>query len=496
MKNILETSSITKSFGGIKALKGINTFLKRGEVHALLGENGAGKSTFIKILSGAYTPDSGIVNINGQKFVSLTPQQSKNKGIATIYQETSLFPDLTVSENIFAGRLKKNEIKINWESMKVEALKLFADLGVNIDPKARLSSLGKATAQLVEIAKALSEESNILIMDEPTASLSGADTKKLFQIIRKLKQNGTAIFYISHHLEEVFEIADKATIFRDGEVVGSDYVKNIDERWIVSKMIGRDFISTKVRKKHNKTGEILLSVNNLSNEKYFKNISLNIHEKEVVGIAGLVGAGKTELLKAIFGIDNFNNGSVVLGKVKISSNVFKNIKHGLALIPEDRGKEGVVADISAALNLTMTIFRVISKLGFIQIKKEKNKAINAAEDLNIYPKNALNMPLSNFSGGNQQKIVLGRWLSGNPKVLLLDDPTQGVDVHAKFEIHKLIDEIISNGKGVLLVSSDFQELVDLSDRILIMNKGSITDELSNNCTVSDIIEKVSEAGKV
>ncbi len=494
MKTILSTSGITKVFGGIHALKGVDFELQTGEVHALLGENGAGKSTLIKVLSGAHAPNSGHITVDGVQYSQYSPDQAMELGISTIYQETSLFPDLSVAENLFAGKLIQNKWALDWKEMIRKSDEIFSTLGVHIPATERLGNLGKASAQLVEIAKALTYNAKILIMDEPTAALSAGDTQRLFDIIRKLKADGTAIIFISHHLEEVMEIADRATIFRDGEMVGTALIEDVDAKWIVNKMVGKEFSQSKLRS-YREPGKDLLNVNNLSRGKFYRDVNLTLREGEVLGIAGLVGAGKTELLRSIFGIDPIDSGEIQYRNERLPKSTFGIIKKGIGLIPEDRGKEGLLLQLSSSLNLSMTTFRKDAKLGIIDKSKELGIAKEMFDALNIHPSGMYNMIAKNFSGGNQQKIVLGKWLAGNPAVLMLDDPTQGVDVHAKFEIHKLIDNVVNKGMGVILVSSDFQELVDLSDRVMVMRSGRFVAELDKGCEVSDIIDHVSGQGK-
>lgn len=491
MEPILDAQTITKSFGGIHALRGVDFSLHRGEVHALLGENGAGKSTFIKIISGAHLPDTGVFKIRGEEMTQYSPQRAREMGIATIYQETSLFPDLTVAENLFAGEQPKGLFgMIDWRSMKKRAIKIFDQLGVNVPVDRRLGDLGKASAQMVEIAKALSRDADILIMDEPTAALSGADAENLYGIIERIKAKGTAVIFISHHLGEIFKVSDRVTILRDGIVAGTAKTSTVDEKWVITQMIGKEMDESKIRN-HRQPGAPLLEVENLSRDGFFKDISFTLREGEILGIAGLVGAGKTELLRTIFAIDGMDSGSIRMEGKPLPRSPYEIARRGIGLVPENRGREGLLLDLEAALNLSMINYRTSARMGLLNRKSERATAQQSFESLRIKPAGAYRLKAANFSGGNQQKIVLGKWLADNPKVMLLDDPTQGVDINAKNEIHRLLDQLVGRGMGIVLVSSDFQEIANLADRIMVMRSGRIESILADKPTVAELHEAVS-----
>ncbi len=491
MEPILDAKAIKKSFGGIHALKGVDFSLQRGTVHALLGENGAGKSTFIKIISGAHLPDSGEFKIRGETMAQYSPQIAREAGIATIYQETSLFPDLTVAENLFAGEQLKNAFGlIDWKSMHKRAKEIFDQLGVFIPVERRLGDLGKASAQMVEIAKALSRDADILIMDEPTAALSGADAENLYSIIERIKAKGTAIIFISHHLEEIFKVSDYVTILRDGVVAGTAETSQVDEKWVITQMIGKEMDESKIRS-YREPGKPLLEVKNLTRNGFFTNVNFTLHEGEILGIAGLVGAGKTELLRTIFAIDGMDGGEITMEGESLPRTTYEIARRGIGLVPENRGREGLLLDLEATLNLSMINFRRSARMGLLDRKSERLTAEQSFESLRIKPAKAYKLKAANFSGGNQQKIVLGKWLADGPKVMLLDDPTQGVDINAKNEIHRLLDQLVNNGMGIVLVSSDFQEIANLADRVMIMRSGRIDTILSGKTTVASLHEAVS-----
>jgi ABC-type sugar transport system ATPase subunit len=465
-------SNIKKHFGGVYALKGVDFNLKRGQVHALLGENGAGKSTLIKILSGAYILDDGVIKVGDKEYRMLAPGQAKALGIATIYQETSLFSHLSVLENLFIGRQPRTRLGlINWRKMRAEAERILYQLGVHLNLNARLQDIGKALAQLVEIAKALLQHARILIMDEPTAALSAGEVEHLFKIITGLKQQGTAIIFISHHLEEIFRIADRVTILRDGEVVGSDLTAHIEQTWVVQKMVGRQ-PSQRHTRRFRKLGKPLLQIDGLSNPGVFEKITLTVHEGEIVALAGLVGAGRSDVVRAIMGIDPYQSGTLTLNGKIFTPTPWGAIAEGLGLVPENRAKEGLILDLSARVNMTLSVFRRLSRRGVLNSTSEQGVVDHLFQDLQIRPADQ-QLPASSFSGGNQQKIVLAKLLAIAPKVLLMDEPTQGVDVGAKAEVHQIMDTLVNQGCGILLVSSDMPEVLGMADRVLVMYNGEV-----------------------
>lgn len=472
---MLAAHDIYKSFGGNRVLKGIDFQLKKGEVHALLGINGAGKSTFIKIISGALSQDKGTLYIAGQKAGSLTPAKAQALGIATIYQETSLYPKLSVLENLFVGKRIKKGRYLNWKEMEKVTVETFQRLGVEINPYEKLENLGKASAQLVEIAKALTIQAKVLIMDEPTASLSGNETEKLFEIVRRLKEEGTSIIYISHRMEEIFEVTDRVTVMRDGIVVGTKATSDATTDWVTKGMLGKGNGQLFVKNVH-KIGETLLEVKSLCSGQLFKNISFSVHKGEILALTGLVGAGRTEVIRAIFGIDKYDGGVILFKEKPVEKKTWNVIRQGIVMLPEDRGRQGLVKDMTAAENIVMAALPQISQIGFRNKKKEKLIVDSQVKNLLLNPASS-KLKGSEYSGGNQQKVVIGKWLATEPELLILDEPTCGVDVGAKAEIYKLIDNLAQEGKGILIISSDLTETQMIADRIIVMKQGRIAGEL-------------------
>ncbi|MBI5812023.1 MAG: sugar ABC transporter ATP-binding protein [Meiothermus silvanus] len=467
---------IYKRFGGVQALKGVNFDLRQGEVHALVGENGAGKSTLIKILSGAYQPDAGTVRLEGRTVAIADPRLARALGIATIYQETSLYPDLSVLENLFIGHQpRRGWGRLDWAAMQRRAREVFVQLGVELPLTARLGDLGKAYAQLVEIAKALVQKARILVMDEATAALTADDVERLFGIIRGLREQGVAIIYISHRLEEVFRVADRVTVLRDGERVGSEPVAAVDQDWLIQRMVGRE-LHTLYPRNYRSPGKVLLEVRGLSRAGAFAGIDLEVHEGEIVGLAGLVGSGRSEVVRAIFGIDPYDAGTVRLLGESLPQRPWAAVRKGLALLPEDRSRQGVILAMTVRANMTLAVLRDLQRGGFLDEAKELSITERFIQALQLRPPHP-DLPVASLSGGNQQKVVLGKWLATEPRVLILDEPTQGVDVGAKAEIHQLMDRLVGQGMGILMISSDLPEVLGMADRLLVMHRGKIVARL-------------------
>jgi rhamnose transport system ATP-binding protein len=479
---LLELEAIEKRFGGIRALRGVSFDLRPGEVHALLGENGAGKSTLIKILSGAYRPDSGRIVLEGSETTFASPRQAQAAGIATIYQETSLYPDLSVLENLFMGHQPMKSGRIDWAKMSARAKDLFERLGMELPLRARLGDLGKARAQLVEIAKALLQQARILILDEPTAALTTRDAERLMEVVRGLRAQGVAMIYITHRLEEVFAVADRVTVLRDGEVAGTAKAGEFDSNWLISKMVGR-VAGQLFPRNPRPRGKPLLEVRGLSASGLLKGVSFTIHEGEIVGLAGLVGSGRTEVARAIFGLDRREAGEVLLEGKLIPPNPQAAIEKGLAMLPEDRSRQGLILPFSLGKNVTLPLLRLG---GWLSGGLEDKVFGEFSRKLDIRPPLAA-LSASSLSGGNQQKVVIAKWLATRPKVLILDEPTQGVDVGAKAEIHRLMDELVAQGLGILMISSELVEVLGMADRILVMHRGRIAGELSRGATQEDVM---------
>jgi rhamnose transport system ATP-binding protein len=479
---ILELRGIEKRFGGVHALRQVSFDLRPGEVHALVGENGAGKSTLIKVLAGAHRPDAGTILLDGKPVTFASPRMAQSAGIATIYQETSLYPDLSVLENLFMGHQPTTFGALNWSQMQKAAQQLFERLDLELPLRARLGDLGKARAQLVEIAKALLQDARILILDEPTAALTTKDADALLETVRGLRERGVAMIYISHRLEEVTTIADRVTVIRDGEVVGHALRGEVTQDWMISRMVGRT-MDTLYPRHVRPAGEPLLEVRHLSRQGVLEDINLTVHEGEVVGLAGLVGSGRTELARAIFGIDPYDHGSITVQGQPVPRHPRGAAQRGVAMIPEDRGRQGLVLPFSIRENLSLT---VLDFGRLLNPKRENALAREFIEKLDIRPAIAT-LAASALSGGNQQKIVIGKWLATKPKLLILDEPTQGVDVGAKAEIHRVIDALVQEGLGILLISSELLEVLGMADRILVMHRGRIAGELPRGTSEEDVM---------
>src|SRR5262249_879736 len=484
---LLKADSINKSFGAVRALKGVSFDLRAGEVHALVGENGAGKSTLIKIITGALQPDraeagdSCSLFINGQNVVENSPSLAKRLSVAAVYQQTPLFSDLAVTENLALGLEQGGLLRrVSWRRRNARARELLDRIGARIDPQTPASALTMPEQQLVEIARALgsSPESGakILIMDEPTASLAERETEHLFKVISELRAQGAGVIYISHRLEELFEIADRVTVLRDGETVATRAMKEIDQAELIHLMVGRE-LSAVFPKREVKIGQTVLEVRNLSSRAAgVHNVSLSVRAGEILGLPGVVGAGRTELARALFGLLPSDDGSVLLrspnlGEVTIDSPA-KAVELGIAYVPEDRRRHGAILEMPIAANMTLAILDRISNLKFLDLKSERKVAVDFATRLSVKPP-ATFAPAGAISGGHQQKVALARWLATKPRVLILDDPTQGIDVGAKSEIHRLMCDLAEAGMAIIMISSELPEILGMSDRIAVMRGGTV-----------------------
>ena len=485
---LLQLSSVAKSFGAVRALKGITFDLKAGEVHALLGENGAGKSTLIKIITGAHQPDGGTIQIDGLKVGTLSPAMARKLGIACIYQQPALFADLTVAENISLRLAEAKAFsRVNWSARRQQAQQLLQRVGAQISPDAEIRSLSMPEQQLVEIACALGSGARIVIMDEPTASLTQKETHLLFAVVRELSKNGVGIIYISHRLEEIFQLADRVTILRDGESVGTHRVDDMNEAALIKSMVGRE-ISTIYPPAESTPGEVVFSLNNFGCSRGgVRNVSLEIRAGEILGLAGLVGAGRTELARTIFGITPADSGEMCLSGERIQiDSPQAAVARGIAYVPEDRRRHGVILEMPIDQNMTMAIHRTFFPGMWLRFGTEKQLALDYIRDLNIRAPGP-DTPGNSLSGGNQQKVALARWLATKPRLLILDEPTQGVDVGAKSEIHKLIRSLAKSGLAVLMISSDLPEIIGMSDRIAVMRSGTIVSILPGKSDASHIM---------
>jgi ribose transport system ATP-binding protein len=486
---ILEMQGICKSFPGVKALDNVNFELRKGEVHVLLGENGAGKSTLMKILSGAYLKDAGEISIHGKKVEILNPGHAQELGIGIIYQEFNLNPFLTVAENIFLGR-EPTIIPgvLDRKKMYKEARKILENLKVDIDPTHEVRFVGVAKQQMVEVAKSLSLNADILIMDEPTAALSNSEIDALFSTIRMLKARGVGIIYISHRLEEIFEIGNRVTVLRDGQYVATELVKDLNKQTMVRLMVARD-LNEHIPKVKAPIGEIAMEVKNLCIKDRLKNISFQLRQGEVLGIAGLMGAGRTRLAKALFGAEKLTEGEIIVGGTPLKfSSPRDAINAGIGFVTEDRKAEGLVLELSVKENVTLPNLNQFTRRGVLDFKKERSVVDDYISKLHIKTPTR-NQKVLYLSGGNQQKVVLSKWLCSHVRVLIFDEPTRGIDVGAKTEIYQLMNQLTADGVGIIMISSELPEILGMSDRILVMYDGRITAELNNQMATQENIMK-------
>lgn len=489
---ILTLKDIQKRFPGVHALKGVQFEMLRGEVHALLGENGAGKSTMIKIISGVHKPDEGEMRLNGQPIHFNSPREAQQHGIATIYQELGLYPELTVAENIFMGHAPRRNFgifkPIDWREMETRALNLLAELNIHdLDVRRKVGTLNVGNRQRVEIAKALSLDAQILIMDEPTAALTESDVERLFSIVRLLRERGVGIVYISHRLQEVFELADRVTVLRDGEYIGTQPVSQTTERDLISMMVGRT-IDNLYPKQDAQIGEVVLEVRNLNAPPTTRDVSFKVHAGEIVGLAGLVGSGRSETAQVIFGITPAQSGTILVNGQPVSIKHPKDaIQHGIAYVPEDRGSQGLVREMTLRENSSMAVLEKVSRASFIDTAQEQHMAAEAIEALGIRAY-SIEQTANKLSGGNQQKVVVGKWLASNPRLLIMDEPTRGIDVGAKSEIHRRMSQLAAErGLGILMISSELPEVLGMSDRVLVMREGRIVAEFPREQANQEVI---------
>jgi rhamnose transport system ATP-binding protein len=474
----LSVSHVTKSFGAVAAVSDASIELYAGEAHALVGENGAGKSTLVKMLAGVHQPDSGTLTINGQAVTLASPASAREAGVAVIYQEPTMFPDLDVAENVFMGRMPTRGIgRLDRESMREQVVSVLETLDVRLDPGRAARGLAIADQQIVEIAKALTLDARILVMDEPTAALSAAEVERLVRVIEALRERGAAILFISHRLEEVFRICQRVTVMRDGRSVMSKPAAGLTSDELVRAMVGRDL---EVRESLERTavGDVVLSVERLTREGKFVDISFEVRTGEIVGLAGLVGAGRTEIAEAIFGIERYDAGSVeVAGQPLKNGSPTAAMRAGLALVPEDRRQHGLVMAESIEHNVVLASLASVTRRGLIAASVSRERSSSWLERLQV-KYGRLADAVSTLSGGNQQKVVLAKWLSRNPRVILVDEPTRGIDVGTKAEVHRLLQSLASEGVGVLVISSELPEVLLLADRILVIREGRLVKELS------------------
>lgn len=472
IEGMLQAINITKSYAGVQALRNASFELRAGEVHALIGENGAGKSTLIKIMTGAVEADGGELRLHGERLAHNSPREAKARGIAAIYQQPALFPELSVAENIAIG-LEGAGLRVDWRARRRRAAELLAQVGAKLDPDAEASELSMPQQQLVEIARALGADARVLILDEPTASLSEEDTRNLFRVLRELRARGVGMIYISHRLEELPQIADRVTVLRDGRTIDTRPMAEVDRSQLIQLMVGRE-LSAVFPKRSVPLGEPVLELRGLGcAASGVHDVNLSVRAGEIVGLAGLVGAGRTELARAIFGLTPADAGEIRMrGEPVTIQSPAEAIARGIAYVPEDRRRHGVVLELPISTNITLASLRRLSRRGALDFARERAVAAEYIERLGIKTP-AIFAPAATLSGGNQQKVALSRWLMTEPSVLILDEPTQGIDVGAKSEIHALMTDLAARGVAILMISSELPEILGMSDRIAVMHGGAI-----------------------
>jgi rhamnose transport system ATP-binding protein len=490
MVNILELRHISKIFPGVKALDNVHFELHQGEIHALMGENGAGKSTFIKIITGVYKNDGGELFIDGKKANIKTPLDAQALGITAVYQHTTCFPDLSVAENIFMGHEKicLPIKRIDWNTMNKKASELLEQLDANFDCKIAMGVLSVAQQQIVEIAKALSVNARIIIMDEPTAPLSNRESEDLYRITKKLKNGGTSIIFISHRFEDMYRLADRVTVLRDGRYINTWNVSEIDNNTIVMAMVGREIVQL-FPKRHMRPGEEIFQVHGLSRTGYFKDVNFSLRRGEILALTGLVGSGRTEVCETIYGITSYDSGTITLNGEKLEHlSPASSLASGIGYLPEDRLKQGLILRWEIMKNITLSALYKFMQLGWLNNNHEKKAAKELAEKLNVRATSIYDLA-STLSGGNQQKVIVAKLLASDMKIIILDEPTKGVDIGAKTAIYTIMNNLIVQGYGIIMVSSEMPEVLGMSDRIVVMRDGRVTATFeTKNATQESILQ--------
>ncbi len=480
-RTVLELTGVCKAFGGVQALRGVSFDLKVGEVHALVGENGAGKSTLIKVITGAHAPDSGSIAIDGVHYDRLDPSLGRKLGVAAIYQQPALFPDLSVGENIALGLEPPGGWRwIDWGGRRSRACRLLERIGASIDPDAEVRDLSMPEQQLVEIARSVGAEAKILILDEPTASLTDVEVDRLFRVVGELKAQGVGLLYISHRLEELPRIADRVSALRDGAMVGTRAMREVDRPTLIRMMVGRD-LSSVFPKMAVEPGPVALRVEGLCcRESRVADVTFEVRRGEILGLSGLIGSGRTELARVLFGLTPLDSGRIEVDGQEVSiRSPGDAIRAGIAYVPEDRRRHGVILELPVASNVTLATLDRVSTLGWLRFAQERVVASNLVDRLGVKAR-SIEAPVGELSGGNQQKVALGRWLEAKPKVLILDEPTQGVDVGSKAEIHRIMGQLAQAGVAIVMISSELPEVLGMSDRVAVVHAGTIVATLPRN----------------
>ncbi len=494
-KPLIAAIDIVKEFSGVRVLKDVNIKISMGEVHAVIGENGAGKSTLMNIVAGVHQPTTGHLELNGERVNFRNPHDAIENGIALIHQEPLVFPDLDVAENIFAGHTRKDyKFSIDWKDIYIRSQQLLDSLDVKLNPAAKTKGMSIADQQMVEIISALSQNAELIIMDEPTASLTPGEVDNLFRIVTNLKKQGKSFVFISHRLDEVLEISDRISVLRDGNYIGTYNTSEVTKQKLIELMIGRE-MKDHIHREKTAKGDVLLEVKNFGSHGIFSDISFSVRAGEIVGLAGLVGAGRSEVARAIFGIDSHDSGELLLrGESVVINNPMESIRKKMCYLPEDRQYEGLFLPYGIARNMTYSVPWQISKNGWVDQEKEKELCEEYRKKLNIKMRDG-NQAVQELSGGNQQKVVIAKWLLPEPEILILDEPTRGIDVGAKEEVYKIINELSAQGKAIVMISSELPEITSLSDKVLVMKEGLITGvfeggEITDNAIMTAATKKI------
>jgi rhamnose transport system ATP-binding protein len=485
-KPTIELVDIYKTFGSTPVLEGVSLPLFPGEVHSLMGENGAGKSTLVKIMAGLHLADKGAIRVNGHDVLFRSTAQAQHAGVSVIYQEPTLFRDLSIAENVFMHRQPKTSYGwIDYAEMNRAVTEHLNQMAVSLRPEDPVLGLSIADQQIVEIIKALTFEAKVLIMDEPTAALSLEEVKRLFQLIERLRGKGVAVMFVSHRLEEVFAISQRLTVMRDGRVVGSGPIEEWTTDKVIRKMVGRSLEALYPKEKV-EPGKVMLRVRNLRRAGVFKDISFDVRQGEIVCLAGLVGAGRTEVARAIFGIDTLDSGEVFVGDTTLRNHTPQEaMAAGIGYVPEDRQQQGLVMEMTAMRNVTLTVLHQLQRFGLVSREKEREIAAQWTQRMQL--KGHIEEPVNILSGGNQQKVVLAKWLATKPKLLIVDEPTRGVDVGAKSEVHRTLSQLAQEGMAIIMISSELPEVIGMADRVLVMHEGKIAAELSRSEATEEAI---------
>ncbi len=494
---LLEMRNITKTFPGVRAVDDVTFKVRPGTVHALIGENGAGKSTLMKVLAGEHIPDSGEIIFAGKKLSIHGTRDSLDAGISTVYQELSLVPEMTIAENVFLGReiRQKNRLLVDARTINEETAKYLKDVGLgDFSPKTYLKYLSVSQQQMVEIAKGIHRGAKMIVLDEPTSAITESEVEKLFSLINALRETGITFVYISHKLNEIIEISDEVTVMRDGQWVDTRATRDLTENQIITLMVGRELTEI-FPKAEVKIGDVAFEVKGLTREGVFEDVSFKVHHGEILGISGLIGAGRTEVARAIFGLDPLDSGEMFLEGLPMGiSRPYHAIEHGIVYLPEDRKQFGLILERPVLENLSLASLKMFVRLGLLNLKYEREEADAAKKQFRIKT-HSLDVAVKNLSGGNQQKVVIGKWLMRPVKVLIVDEPTRGIDVGAKSEIHRLLSELAGNGMAVIMISSELPEILGMSDRIAVMHEGKLKGVLSRKEATQESLMRLATGGK-